>query len=225
MKLTFKILCMKFFNYPAPIFVVTGKPDSRKTDFVLWINQKLLEWKIIDLCASNIQVHDNRFVKLTALESLEKWLNLFKRKRKVFILDEADQCMTNLDVVSRLSKKFRVPMAFQIRKFHAKLFLIYHRLKDVPELYLDKNVTTAFIHKRSKKVALIRSDLIFPLIRENHLTLTYIPRTKIGFNTFGIGQFTQENKIEKEMLELWYKKIYLSKRGYNDEQIKAILKT
>lgn len=218
------MILKKLFFHPAPVMVITGRPDSGKTDKALWFAEKGLEWGFIDLCASNIPVLDNRFVKLTSLRSLEKWLSMFKQKRKLFILDEADKCMTNLDVISKLSKQFRVPMAFQIRKFHAKLILIYHRLRDVPELYLDKNVTTVFIHKASKKLAYLRSDLIFPLIGENRLKLANVPRTKIPFNTYGIGNFTLENMKEMEMLELWHKTIILQKRGYDQEQIKAILK-
>lgn len=225
MKVTFKMIYRKLFFYPAPVFLITGKPDSGKTDFALWLAEKGLDWNFIDLCASNIPVKDNRFVELTSLRSLERWLSLFKQKRKMFILDEADKCMTNLDVVSKLSKQFRVPMAFQIRKFHAKLILIYHRLRDVPELYLDKNVTTAFIHKASKKLAYVRSDLIFSLIGREHLRIRQVPRTKIPFNTYGVGNFTLENKKEMEMLDLWYKSIFLRKKGYEEEQIEAILKT
>jgi len=224
MKVTTKMIWKKIFNYPAPVVVFTGKPDSGKTDMALWISEKALEWEFLDMCASNIPVHDNRFLKLTSLRSLEKWLSLFKQQRKLFILDEADEKLTNLDVVSKLSKGFRVPMAFQIRKFHAKLFLIYHRLRDVPELYLDRNVTTAFIHKVNKKTAYIRSDLLYPLIGENQLRLVNMPRTSIPFNTYGVGMFSLENKMEMEMLELWYKTIILEKRGYEQEQIKVILK-
>lgn len=224
MKVTFKMIYRKLFFYPAPVFLITGKPDSGKTDFALWLAQKGLDWNFIDLCASNIPSTDNRFVQLTSLRSLERWLSLFKQKRKMFILDEADKCMTNLDVVSRLSKQFRVPMAFQIRKFHAKLILIYHRLRDVPELYLDKNVTTAFIHKASKKISYVKSDLIFPLIGREHLRLRQVPRTEIPFNTYGVGDFTLENAKEMEMLDLWYKTIFLRKKGYDEEQIKTILK-
>lgn len=225
MKVTFKMIYRKLFFYSAPVFLITGKPDSGKTDIALWLAEKGLDWNFIDLCASNIPVKDNRFVELTSLRSLERWLTLFKQKRKMFILDEADKCMTNLDVVSRLSKQFRVPMAFQIRKFHAKLILIYHRLRDVPELYLDKNVTTAFIHKASKKIAYVKSDLIFSLIGREHLRIRQVPRTTIPFNTYGVGNFTLENAKEMEMLDLWYKSIFLRKKGYGEEQIRAILKT
>ena len=225
MKVTFKMVYRKLFFYSAPVFLITGKPDSGKTDFALWLAQKGLDWNFIDLCASNIPSKDNRFVQLTSLRSLERWLSLFKQKRKMFILDEADKCMTNLDVVSRLSKQFRVPMAFQIRKFHAKLILIYHRLRDVPELYLDKNVTIAFIHKASKKIAYVKSDLLFPLIGRPNLKIKQVPRTKISFNTYGVGNFTLENAKEMEMLDLWYKTIFLRKKGYEEEQIRAILKT
>lgn len=222
--MNFKTILKKFMTYSAPVMVFTGKPDSGKTAMALWLTEKGLDWGLIDLCASNIPVRDNRFVKITSLKALEKWLMMFKRKRKMFILDEADKCMTNLDVVTKLSKSFRVPMAFQIRKYHAKLILIYHRLRDVPELYLDKNVTTAFIHKASRKTAYLRSELLFPLIRQTQLRLRHVPQTSISFNTYGIGDFTLKNKTEMEMLELWYKTIILQRRGYDEVQIKAILK-
>jgi hypothetical protein len=218
------MLLNKFFYYPAPVIVYTGIPESGKTDNALWLSQKALEYGFIDICASNMQIVDDRFLQLTSLRSLEKWLALFRNKRKLFILDEADSCMTNLDIVSKLSKEFRVPMAFQIRKYHAKLILIYHRLRDVPELYLDRNVTMAFIFKLNKYNALIKSDLLYPLIGESTLKLTNVPRTNIPFRTFGIGEFTLENKKEMEMLDLWYKTMILKKHGYEEEQIKIILK-
>lgn len=211
-------------NHPAPIIVFVGKPDSGKTDCALWFAEMGLEWELLDMCASNTPVSDNRFLKLTSLRALEVWLSMFKRKKKLFILDEADEKLTNLHVISKLSKEFRVPMGFQIRKFHAKLFLIYHRLKDVPEFYLDKNVTLAVVKKLGKKTALIKSDLLFPLIRQTVLKITNIPRTRIPFNTFGVGMFSLENKKEEEMLRLWHNTIILERSGFEDDQIKAILK-
>lgn len=222
--ITQKLLWKKLLNYPAPVLVFVGKPDSGKTDFALYFAEKGLEWGFIDLCASNIPVDDNRFMQLTSLRSLEKWLMMFKNRSKLFILDEADDKLTNLDVISKLSKEFRVPMAFQIRKYHAKLILIYHRLRDVPELYLDRNVTIAFIKKFAKKVAWVKSDLLYSYIGEDNIKLLNIPRTTIPFRTYGIGMFTLDNVKEMEMLELWHKAIILRKRGFDEEQINAIIK-
>jgi len=217
------MILKRLFSYPAPVIVFVGKPDSGKTDFSLFLAEKGLKYGLIDMCASNIPVFDNRFVRITSLRSLELWLSMFKRESKLFILDEADEKLTNLDTITKLYKSFRVPMAFQIRKFRAKLILIYHRLRDVPELFLDPNVTTAFVKKVNKKTALIKSELLYPMCGDNTIELCNIPRTSIPFNTYGVGIFTEDNPKEREMLEYWHKVTLLKKRGFSEEQIKVIL--
>jgi len=80
------MILKRLFSYPAPVIVFVGKPDSGKTDFSLFLAEKGLKYGLINMCASNIPVFDNRFVKITSLRSLELWLSMFKRESKLFIL-------------------------------------------------------------------------------------------------------------------------------------------
>ncbi|MCJ7805469.1 hypothetical protein MUP46_02400 [Patescibacteria group bacterium] len=219
-----RIIETRLLSHPAPLIIMVGVPDSGKTDFALWFTDRGFEYGLIEKCATNISVDDDRFLKLTSLESYLYWLRLYKSVPKMVILDEADERLTNLDTVTKLSKSFRVPFAFQIRKYRAKLIMIYHRLTDVPELYLDHRVTIAFVKKVSKKYAQIKSDLLFGLIGEDHLELDNVPRTSIPFKTYAVGQFTEKNEREIDMLKELSKAEYLKRHGYDEEQIKAILR-
>lgn len=98
----------RLFSHPCPIIVIYGEPDSGKTDFGLLLTEKGFESGLIDIAGMNINVYDDRFVKISSLKSLKLWLEINKRANKVFILDEADAKFTNVDVITKLWKQIRV---------------------------------------------------------------------------------------------------------------------
>ena len=214
-----KDVFMKLLRHPSPIVIILGEPDTGKTDLSLRIAEDGFNEGLIDLGASNIEIYDDsRFSKVTCLKSLELWLEFHKRANKIFILDEADRVFTNLDVITKLYKRTRTFLAYQHRKFRLKVFLIYHRFEDLPELFKDTNYVLAYIFKISKKTAKVYSRLFDEPIKVNN-----IPRTSIKFNTYAIGEFSEDNPNEVKQFELLRKVLELKKKGFEDWQINEIL--
>lgn len=111
-------------------------------------------------------------------------------------------------------------LGYQHRKFRLKVIVIYHRFEDLPSLFSDTKYVLAFIKKINRKTAKILAPKLF----EEPITIKNIPKTNIRFNTYEVGEFTEDNPKEVKQLELMKRVLDLKKLGFEEWQINEILK-
>ena len=72
--INFDWLLEQIFEIPAPIVLICGRMGMGKTDFSLLLAELLLDQGMADAVATNIEIEDPRFTKVTSVFSLERRL-------------------------------------------------------------------------------------------------------------------------------------------------------
>jgi len=189
-----KKLLIHFLKVPAPIIFVSGRMGTGKTDFALLLTQLALAIHSIDKIGSNIKVDHPAFTRIESASKLEQWVRS-DRSSKLFILDEAGVHIDSRNPLGAINKKIR-HLAFLLRKHRAKMIVISQRNIDVESTIRD--LTIANFQKQSKKVCIVRSQLL-----DDNIALIDIPRTSLPFSTYDIAEFSLESneigEIENRM--------------------------
>jgi len=195
MTLNLNFILEKLFTVPAPIILVCGRMGLGKTDFSLFLCETLLNRKLVDTVGTNIEVVDPRFIKITSMTKLEKWLAASKQ-RKLFVLDEAGIYIDSRNPFSQLNKRIR-KVAMLLRHYHAKFMVITQREKDLESTIRD--LISAKIEKIGLKTAIVTS----PIFGDEEIVLSNIPQTTIPFDSYKISEFSlTEELTEEEMTQL-----------------------
>ena len=192
----------ELFTKPAPIVFITGRFGYGKTDFALYIADRLLDMGLVKEVGTNIKVFDDRFKRITNLYHLKNWLRGSKSK-KLFILDEAGIHLDVRNPLGKLNREIR-HLGFLLRKFRAKLILVSQRAKDIESTFRDTDIWLATFYKLSKSRALLFSNIhLEPILIED------IPRTNVKFDTYDIAPFsTEPTEFEpqseaQKLLKMW----------------------
>jgi len=190
----FKSMIKILFSHPASIIVVSGKMNTGKTDFALYLTENILNIGYISKVGSNIRVKDDRFERITSVEGLKKWIEKDRKVRKLFVLDECGEHIDTRNPLSRMNKELRY-LGFKIRKYRGKMILIIQRLEDLESTFRSREITLAIFKKLSKKRCMVYSDLLREKDYGDAVELKNIPRTSIKFNTYDIAPFFLEEDV------------------------------
>jgi len=186
--LTFDSILHKLFDYPS-IVLIGGIWKSGKTDFALYLAERLLRLPLFDMTvisevASNIDT-EGKFNYIYDLRSLRQWLYSSK-KRKLYILDEASEHLPSRRAMTSKNIGF-IQIIPEISKAHARMLIVGHQLLTIDKTLLDATwCRGAFI-----KLGLKKAELISTLIPRPY-TINDIPPTTIPFDPYSIAPF-QEN--------------------------------
>lgn len=202
----FEKILKDHFTDPAPIVFIIGRHGRGKTDFSLYIAEKLLEMGLVHEVGTNIKVEteDPRIKHITNLYHLKNWLKSSK-KRKLFILDEAGIHIDARNPLGKLNKEIR-HLAFLLRKYRAKLILVSQRAKDIESTFRDTAMWLATFQKLSKKTALLISNIYGS---DEPILLEDIPPTSLKYDTYDIAPFsTEPTEFEPQseaqmLLKMW----------------------
>jgi hypothetical protein len=188
-------LLEQIFEIPAPIVLICGRMGMGKTDFSLLLAELLLDQRMVDAVATNIEIEDPRFTKVTSVFGLERWLATTKG-RKLFILDEAGIHIDSRTPFSQVNRRVK-KIAMLLRHYRGKLVLITQRgEKDIESALRD--LISATITKLDKYTAIIALATL-----EDEIVLHNIPRTSIKFDTWKISEFNLiEEPSEEELTRM-----------------------
>jgi len=176
----------RLFSIPS-LVLVNGKWRTGKTDMSLLISELLLKMKLVSMVGSNIQIdNDKTYDYITSLTELKYWLHK-NRRRKLYILDEANVHLFRRDAMTKKTTTF-IKLLGEVSKAHAKIIIIGQEIEEIDSILLNPTWCRGIINKLSKTKAEIKSKLIIP----NYIKFTGIPKTRLKFDPDNIAPFTQQ---------------------------------
>ncbi|RLI44542.1 hypothetical protein DRO69_07135 [Candidatus Bathyarchaeota archaeon] len=174
----------RLFQVPAPIIFVTGRMGKGKTDFSLLLSELALQNRWVKHVATNIKVFDSRFIHITNLADLKKWLK-HDRRKKLYVFDEASSNISRRTPMAKLNRQI-IDLAFKLRKYKAHLIFVAvsrgvvdSTFEAIPDLVLGE------FQKISKDKAILSTQLY-----DDAIIFYNIPGTTMQFDTYDIAPFT-----------------------------------
>jgi hypothetical protein len=189
--LTFRKVLWRLFHKPA-IVLIGGTWKVGKTDFSLYIAERLVKAGLVTEVASNIDT-SGTYQYITDLLTLKQWL-YSNNRLKLFILDEANEHLPNTGSMTKKSvgTKSIIP---QISKAHGRMIIVGHNLMKIDATMLDETWCRGIFFKRSLKNATVISNLL-----ERDFNVVDIPPTKVPFDPYVLAPFT-----ERSTGKFWFK--------------------
>lgn len=203
-------ILFNLFEVPG-VVLIQGVGKVGKTDFALRLSEEISKLPIrpsrptepvISEVASNIDTK-NHYPQVYDMVSLKDWLYANNR-RKLYILDEANQWLSNLRTMSASNVAFTTLLP-QITKAHARMIVIGHDFTGV-----DRNISReawckGCFTKTSLKTAYLISNLInYPIELEG------ISRTTVPFDPYAVAPFQEKPQgnimfkdADKQLLWQW----------------------
>jgi hypothetical protein len=185
------------FRIPG-VVLIEGEGKIGKTDLALWITEQMLKISIrqnetiipskSDI-ASNIDTK-SYYPQISDSISLKQWM-YNNNHRKAFIMDEANEYLTNLRVMSTLNVGF-TRLLPQVTKAHCRMIIVGHDFQGI-----DKNILRhAWCKGMFRKTSLKSAEVISNLLPKTY-SFRNIPRTNVPFDPYAIAPFTEkpEGKI------------------------------
>ena len=177
------------------VIVLVGKWKVGKTDFSLWIAEKLLKWNIVKKIASNIKTNHPDITFITNIQDLRRWL-FADTTRKLFILDEVTVHLPRRRAMTRQNIS-ALQILPEISKAKATLLLITHSLRAIDQAFLDETWLRAIIYKvglkpnkEKTRYAIHHARIVSPLLPEGEVIIKNIPPTNIDFDPYAVAPFT-----------------------------------
>jgi len=192
----------------SPVIIIHGKKGTGKTDFSLYLAEKMLEYGYVELVATNVKTES--FPVIDTLGKLRLWL-ASSTKKKLFVFDEAGVYITARRSMSKANVEI-LKLAHLLRKYRAKMIFTTVRYKDIDASLKDPEICSAIVEKKAKTIAEITVLTGEP---ETYI-LTNIPRTSINFDTYDIAYFDFEREYEvTEDMPDWLKALEIFAREGN----------
>lgn len=180
------------FRVPG-VVLIEGEGKIGKTDCGLWLTEQLLVIPIrenehlvssVDDIATNIDTK-GRYTQISDSINLKQWM-YSNNHRKCYVMDEANEYLTNLRVMSSLNVGF-TRLLPQVTKAHCRMIIIGHDFQGIDKNILRHAWCKGMIRKTSLKTAEVISILL-PRI----YSLKNIPRTNVKFDPYAIAPFTEK---------------------------------
>jgi len=208
------------FRVPG-VVLIEGEGKIGKTDCGLWISEKLLKISIRQnetLVSSSEDIASNidtkgQYKQISDSFSLKQWM-YSNNHRKAYLMDEANEYLTNLRVMSALNVGF-TRLLPQVTKAHCRMIIIGHDFQGIDKNILRHAWCKGMIRKTGLKTAEVISNLL-PRI----YSFKNIPRTTVRFDPYAIAPFTEkpEGKLffkdsDKQLLWTWSSGSTIEKLG------------
>ncbi|MEM2995654.1 MAG: hypothetical protein QXI91_06565 [Candidatus Bathyarchaeia archaeon] len=178
-----------FNQYKYPVFVISGNPDTGKTDTALLLVEIALNANVLDHFASNVDTQGIGET-ITSFERAEYWFKTVKG-RKCFFLDEAGIHVDTRRPLMQINVAIR-HLIFVIRKFKGHFIFALQDVRDL-DYWKNSELTGAFITKT-------RCGDQFDASFNTKFGTWYfwdIPKTNIPFNTEDISPFTLKEPLSR----------------------------
>jgi hypothetical protein len=161
-----------------------------------------LEAGIVERVATNIKTGDPRFVYITNIKDLLRWLHEDKVP-KLYILDEAGFHAYKRKAMTLLNQAI-LQLLPELSKTHGRLIVIAHSRKVIDQALLDSVWLCAEVKKQSKKTAILASQYL----RQKVIPIRNIPRTGVTFDpdafaVFGLGKEEKPAFRDDQKRKLW----------------------
>lgn len=178
-----------FNQYKYPVFIISGNPDTGKTDTALLLIEIAVNKNLIDHFASNV---DTQGVgeTITSFEKAEHWFKTVKG-RKCFFLDEAGIHVDTRRPLMQINVAIR-HLIFVIRKFKGHFIFALQDVRDL-DYWKNSELTGAFIEKT-------RHGDQFDASFDTKYGKWYfwdMPKTSIPFRTEDISPFTLKEPLSR----------------------------
>lgn len=202
----FKHVLHKLFEHPS-VVLIGGTWKSGKTDFALYLTEKLLalpsnqgEGTVITEAATNIDTKGH-FPLIADLVNLRRWLYR-STKRKLYILDEASEHLSSRRAMTAKNVGF-IQLIPEISKAHGRLIVVGHQLMHVDKQLLDEVWCRGIFIKLGLKKAQLNS-----LMLPDEYTFGNIPSTTIAFDPYAIAPFNERPTDEELFNDADLQKLY-----------------
>lgn len=207
---TWSTILRKLFDIPG-VVTISGPGKCGKTDFALKISEDMR--KILSNAGGNPEpiVHDvasnidteGVYPQISDLVSLKQWLYSTNR-RKAYILDEANEHLSNLRSMSSQNVGF-TRLLPQATKAHCRLIVIGHSFKGIDKSLLNEAWCKGMFYKENLKNAQLFSRLL-----PRPFSLDNISPTTITFDPYAVAPFTEKpegnvyfKEADKQLLWDW----------------------
>lgn len=184
----------KLFEVPG-VVSIQGPGKCGKTDFALKISEDLKKVSAQDSSAKRFEplIHDvasnidtgGHYQQVYDLVTLKNWL-YGSNRRKLFIMDEANEHLSNLRVMSGQNVGFGRLLP-QVTKAHARMIVVGHSLQRVDGSILDDAWCKGIFFKENLKIAQLFSHLFSRPQR-----FVNINKTKVWFDPYAVAPFQEK---------------------------------
>jgi hypothetical protein len=178
----------KIFSNPV-VVSVEGEWKTGKTDFALYIAEKLLQYKIVDEVATNIfTTGDNRFSYICDLQNLKFWLHR-NTLTKLYILDELNVNAPSRRAMSNKSVGI-ISILPECSKGRARVIGLAQDLEGVDSEFKKDVWVKARFTKLITEDSRVKTVRVFSTLLRQIYVLNDVPKTLITFDPYLIAPFT-----------------------------------
>jgi len=200
------------FDVPG-VVTISGPGKVGKTDFALKLSEDIRKVPsrdshrekpepLIHDIASNIDT-EGAYPQISDLVSIRQWM-FSTNRRKAYILDEANEHLSNLRSMSSQNVGF-TRLLPQSTKAHCRLIVVGHSFKGIDKSILNEAWCKGAFYKESLKSAqLFSRSLPRPFSFDN------ISPTRIKFDPYAVAPFTERpegnvyfKEADKQLLWEW----------------------
>lgn len=204
-KNVFRSWLKRIYGTPASVTVIEGAWKTGKTDFALFLAERLKEYGVINRIASNVQcfktkrrkeTDDSRVLYIDNFVEQRMWM--FTRYRKVFIYDEAIKSSPSRRAMSRMNTEWQKVVP-ELSKGRMHLIVITQLEEITEKTFLHrvfkrahwKKVQLAKTHSQFRKMVKLRS-----VYSPYTITFRSLPPTSIPFDPYRSATWKMEPDID-----------------------------
>lgn len=209
---SFRKVLNRIYGLPASISIITGRWKTGKTDFALLIAECLLELKVIDHVASNIETWESPVEFINSLDRLKYWF--FEGKgRKAYLYDETIESSPRRKAMSKLNVAW-IQTIPQLSKARGHLICITQEERLTESAFFNPTFCRGVWRKLGLKTAVLHSQLL----REEYM-ISGIPRTHFKFKPYQLATFNlMDSSLRIKFLPSNLQAITLYARGLSFKQ-------